>query len=1144
MSEASRPHNATQQQQQVPPVDDTENRVELGFNAAENEANSNHADNHSIQDLEPYKLHVLMDKYPKSSFCIALALFILNGVIVLILSQTGNLLEPSSEVPMYIRDNKAYMASDALKAGELDATYDVKASSSGMNMPQSVTAAVELKLVFMIKDEEDEKGLMQRKFLEMIDEIEYELSNLKGYESKCKRVYNTHNNDEFKCARHQTVTQFFDPNYFKGAIDPTYDSYPTMRNFIQYLRPSYIVNSTRSIPNKNYSESNIDQITSYWSGYGHGTYNDEAMPAIFHYVAPGSTGNLDNYTLSNVFRRITDYQFGQTPVSKRVSASMSIFFFGLPLDGFDSHIDAVKTQEDIIGKWCWDHLDGMLTEYAEKFDNEGMTMRWGCGTMRNYAIFGLLQNDGKLLILTFLSVYLLMVFNVNSFFLGTFGMLMIFLNFLPSILLYRYVTQLSYFGTLNMLGMFIILAIGADDIFVLYDTWAQTRIKYGNVSVAKRLTFTLKHAAKVMGTTSLSTIFSFIGNATSQFPAVYTFGIFSAWLVFVNYCAVVLFYPTVLVMHDKYFYTPSLKRPWCCNKRCAISQTSYESNKDTNCSYNIKPNFNEDEEDKQRKIDRWFENDYYQCIRKFKYIVLIAFGLVFIVFGYFASQLEPDPELPQIFPAGNNYQEFREDLTSNFVSQNGLQIENFIVFGLRGIDRSGTDATLSDDIGTPIYDEDFSMTWADDQQYIAQMCDDLLCGYSDYDCRYNSIWSDLMISDPSRYGSELRVVKCFMTEFRKWVETEASARPNQTDIEYILSEDGFSDGTVNVSQFTNCHLNGTFPVEHRHCFVLLFAVIWMNEELSTANPDYTSGTTNYDYWKDYIWASSESQSQSPFGIEARLRFIKISVLLDADASTNYIEGVGLYEKWEEYTTNWRDNVDGTVSVDQNNNDFTETPNGLQSISFTDAQKFQYFFLQKQIIREAFVGIFLSLTLAFTVLVLATNNYILSLMCIFVIFCIVVCVMGFVVLMGWKLGVIESIVFVLVVGMSVDFVVHLTEAYLHSNQFHFESVDKARSMLGIVGGSILSGALSTMIGVAWLILAQIGLLNKFGIIILFLITTSLLFAICAFATAVSIFGPNGEKGNVALALSRCYKRISAVCISQKEDNSLVGAVEMP
>lgn len=79
----------------------------------------------------------------------------------------------------------------------------------------------------------------------------------------------------------------------------------------------------------------------------------------------------------------------------------------------------------------------------------------------------------------------------------------------------------------TVLAMFIILAIGADDIFVIVDTWQQYRTAAPEERMAKRMTATLKHAGKVMATTSASTCFSFIGNTTSSFPAVYTFGAFA-----------------------------------------------------------------------------------------------------------------------------------------------------------------------------------------------------------------------------------------------------------------------------------------------------------------------------------------------------------------------------------------------------------------------------------------------------------------------------------------------------------------------------------------------------------------------------------------------------------------------------------------
>merc|ERR1712087_97270 len=141
--------------------------------------------------------------------------------------------------------------------------------------------------------------------------------------------------------------------------------------------------------------------------------------------------------------------------------------------------------------------------------------------------------------------------------------------------------------------------------------------------------------------------------------------------------------------------------------------------------------------------------------------------------------------------------------------------------------------------------------------------------------------------------------------------------------------------------------------------------------------------------------------------------------------------------------------------------------------------------------------------------------------------IVVCVMGFTVLNGWKLGIIEAVIYVMVVGMSVDYVVHLSEAYLASGEHKRE--DRARRMLGIVGGSVLSGAMSTIIGIMWLLFATIVIFLKFGAFIAFLIACSLGFSIVTFSAAMASFGPEGSAGNIVI----CYKRCRSRCANEND-----------
>lgn len=44
-------------------------------------------------------------------------------------------------------------------------------------------------------------------------------------------------------------------------------------------------------------------------------------------------------------------------------------------------------------------------------------------------------------------------------------------------------------------------------------------------------------------------------------------------------------------------------------------------------------------------------------------------ALFFLIFFFLATQITPDPDPPQFYPDGNNYQEYGSALTDNFASE-------------------------------------------------------------------------------------------------------------------------------------------------------------------------------------------------------------------------------------------------------------------------------------------------------------------------------------------------------------------------------------------------------------------------------------------------------------------------------------------
>merc|ERR1711924_348309 len=74
------------------------------------------------------------------------------------------------------------------------------------------------------------------------------------------------------------------------------------------------------------------------------------------------------------------------------------------------------------------------------------------------------------------------------------------------------------------------------------------------------------------------------------------------------------------------------------------------------------------------------------------------------------------------------------------------------------------------------------------------------------------------------------------------------------------------------------------------------------------------------------------------------------------------------------------------------------------------------------------GILGSLGLAWVVLIVSTSNFLVSVMAMSSIIGIMVTCFGIMALAGWTISILESICLIIVVGMAVDYTVHLMHSY--------------------------------------------------------------------------------------------------------------------
>ena len=85
--------------------------------------------------------------------------------------------------------------------------------------------------------------------------------------------------------------------------------------------------------------------------------------------------------------------------------------------------------------------------------------------------------------------------------------------------------------------------------------------------------------------------------------------------------------------------------------------------------------------------------------------------------------------------------------------------------------------------------------------------------------------------------------------------------------------------------------------------------------------------------------------------------------------------------------------------------------------------------QANLASSAFIAGGIALVLAFSVLGFATRSLVATCLATLAIFCVLISTLAALILMGWELGILESMCLAILVGISCDFVVHLAHAYM-------------------------------------------------------------------------------------------------------------------
>ena len=227
---------------------------------------------------------------------------------------------------------------------------------------------------------------------------------------------------------------------------------------------------------------------------------------------------------------------------------------------------------------------------------------------------------------------------------------------------------------------------------------------------------------------------------------------------------------------------------------------------------------------------------------------------------------------------------------------------------------------------------------------------------------------------------------------------------------------------------------------------------------------------------------------------------------------------GSSSKAKKVIDEWEDFMDNLNSEASNNN-ASSVSRGFQS----GRQAWLWPSTSDALISGAISGLVLVFVLAFVVLNVASGNVIISVIAVMTIAGIVATVMGVGIraMMGWDLGTAESITIVILIGFSMDYTLHLSDAYMESP--HSNRADRTRDAMTHLGISVTAGALTTLISGLFLWATILVFFQKFAFNITATVLTSFLFSVFVFPSLCLTIGPQGEVGNWTAMYSALRKK---------------------
>lgn len=256
-----------------------------------------------------------------------------------------------------------------------------------------------------------------------------------------------------------------------------------------------------------------------------------------------------------------------------------------------------------------------------------------------------LTSDATLALLSAVVVAIAIITHTRSPLITVIGLVQIMLSFPLSYFVYKLLAGLEFFPFLNFIGIFVVFALGAGDVFVAVDKWRNARLKYPSATTEYVAAVALPNAASAMFLTTLTTAVAFFATAICPVAPIKMFAVFCGLLIIFDYIMNVLLVFPALCIYDKELNMKGPKEVNCCITCTCFGLLARKngSNEATECTDDAKIDVENDTEDVEKielNLIRRILLAYYRALHFLRWPLFILSIAAIALTAYFASGLE------------------------------------------------------------------------------------------------------------------------------------------------------------------------------------------------------------------------------------------------------------------------------------------------------------------------------------------------------------------------------------------------------------------------------------------------------------------------------------------------------------------------